>query len=186
MDKIEFNIETNRILKLLANDIYDSPYALLRENVQNAYDAVLMRQAKECFNPIIEITIEEGSISISDNGIGMTSDVIENNYWKAGSSGKNNPEARAAGVVGTFGIGAMANFGICTKLEIITRFYGVETTVKSTAVRDRLEIGKRCIDIEETTKRESPNRNSSDSGIFLAFSCFLLFYKATALMAPTL
>lgn len=156
MDKIEFNIETNRILKLLANDIYDSPYALLRENVQNAYDAILMRQAKEYFNPIIEITIEDGRISISDNGIGMTSDVIENNYWKAGSSGKNNPEARAAGVVGTFGIGAMANFGICTKLEIITRFYGVETTVKSTAVRDRLEIGKRCIDIEETTKRESP------------------------------
>ena len=33
MGQIEFNIETQRILKLLANDIYDSPYALLRENV---------------------------------------------------------------------------------------------------------------------------------------------------------
>ena len=156
MDKIEFNIETQRILKLLANDIYDSPYALLRENVQNAYDAILMRLKKETFEPQIILKIEQGRIMISDNGIGMTSDVIENNYWKAGSSGKNNPEARAAGVVGTFGIGAMANFGICTALEIVTRFYTCDTTYKSMAVREKLEIGKRCIDIEETSRREEP------------------------------
>ncbi|MDE5611384.1 MAG: ATP-binding protein, partial [Odoribacter sp.] len=124
MEKIEFNIETQRILKLLANDIYDSPYALLRENVQNAYDAILMRQKKEQFAPKIEICVTQGEITIKDNGIGMTRDVIENNYWKAGSSGKNNPEARSAGVVGTFGIGAMANFGICMALEIETRYYG--------------------------------------------------------------
>lgn len=156
MEQIEFNIETQRILKLLANDIYDSPYALLRENVQNAYDAILMRQKKETFEPRIDIVIENGQILIADNGIGMTSEVIENNYWKAGSSGKNNPEARAAGVVGTFGIGAMANFGICTALEIVTRYYAGDTTYRSTAVRDRLEIGKRCIDIEETTRRDEP------------------------------
>ena len=156
MEQIEFNIETQRILKLLANDIYDSPYALLRENVQNAYDAILMRQKKEAFDPMIEIVIEKGLIQISDNGIGMTNEVVENNYWKAGSSGKNNPEARAAGVVGTFGIGAMANFGICTALEIVTRFYSGEITYKSTAERDRLEIGKRCIDIDETSRREEP------------------------------
>lgn len=156
MDKIEFNIETKRILKLLANDIYDSPYALLRENVQNAYDAILMRQQKEAFEPKIEISIDQMSIQIYDNGIGMTSDVIENNYWKAGSSGKNNPEARAAGVVGTFGIGAMANFGICTALEIITRYYSGETTYRSTAIRESLEIGKRCIEREETESRTEP------------------------------
>lgn len=170
MEQIEFNIETQRILKLLANDIYDSPYALLRENVQNAYDAILMRQKKEAFEPTINIVIEGGQIIISDNGIGMTSEVIENNYWKAGSSGKNNPEARAAGVVGTFGIGAMANFGICTALEIVTRYYADCTTYKSTAVRDRLEIGKRCIDIEETTRKDEPGttvKATLESGILV-------------------
>lgn len=156
MEKLEFNIETQRILKLLANDIYDSPYALLRENVQNAFDAILMRQKEEMFQPRIDITISNGRITISDNGIGMTHEVIENNYWKAGSSGKNNPEARAAGVVGTFGIGAMANFGICTAIEIVTRYYLGDTTYRSTAVREKLEIGKKCIDIEETNKRDEP------------------------------
>lgn len=156
MGQIEFNIETQRILKLLANDIYDSPYALLRENVQNAYDAILMRQKRESFDPKIEICIKQGVITITDNGIGMTREVIENNYWKAGSSGKNNPEARAAGVVGTFGIGAMANFGICTALEIESRYYSGDITFRSTAHREKLEIGKKCIDLEETTKRIEP------------------------------
>lgn len=170
MEQIEFNIETQRIIKLLANDIYDSPYALLRENVQNAYDAILMRQKKESFDPRILITVEQGEITISDNGIGMTSEVIENNYWKAGSSGKNNAEARAAGVVGTFGIGAMANFGICTALEIVTRFYSGDTTYRSSAVRDKLEIGKRCIDIEETAKRGEPGttvKATLEGGVYL-------------------
>lgn len=156
MDKIAFNIDTQKILRLLANDIYDSPYALLRENVQNAYDAILMRQKKESFEPKIEITIESGIIIISDNGIGMTLDVITNNYWKAGSSGKNNPEAKAAGVVGTFGIGAMANFGICTALEVVTRYYDGDVTYKSIAIREKLEVGKKCIDWNETDRREEP------------------------------
>lgn len=156
MDKIAFNIDTQKILRLLANDIYDSPYALLRENVQNAYDAILMRQKKESFEPKIEITIESGKIIISDNGIGMTLDVITNNYWKAGSSGKNNPEAKAAGVVGTFGIGAMANFGICTALEVVTRYYDGDVTYKSFAIREKLEVGKNCIDWNETDRREEP------------------------------
>lgn len=156
MDKIEFNVETQRILKLLANDIYNSPYALLRENVQNAFDAVLMRRKKEPFTPKVDIAINNGQIVISDNGIGMTYDVIDANFWKPGASGKNNSEARAAGVVGTFGIGAMANFGICTSLEIISRYYQGEKTLKSRADRDRLEIGKKCIDIEETSVRTEP------------------------------
>jgi molecular chaperone HtpG len=156
MEKIAFNIDTQKILKLLANDIYDSPYALLRENVQNAYDAILMRLKKESFEPKIDITVEQGQVIISDNGIGMTMDVIENNYWKAGSSGKNNPEARAAGVVGTFGIGAMANFGICTALEIVTRYYAGDTTYRSVAIREKLEVGKDCIDREETERRLEP------------------------------
>ena len=156
MEKIAFNIDTQKILKLLANDIYDSPYALLRENVQNAYDAILMRLKKESFEPRIDITINQGEVIISDNGIGMTMDVIVNNYWKAGSSGKNNPEARAAGVVGTFGIGAMANFGICTALEIVTRYYTGDVTYRSLAIRDNLEVGKDCIDREETERRPDP------------------------------
>jgi molecular chaperone HtpG len=43
MEMIEFKIEIKRVLDVLSKEIYDSPYALLRENIQNAYDAILMR-----------------------------------------------------------------------------------------------------------------------------------------------
>jgi len=129
-EKLLFQIETEKVLKLLSSEIYDSPYALLRENVQNAYDAILMRQQKDAgFNPKIDITLTGKNVTISDNGIGMSKDVVKNNYWKAGSSGKNNEEAKKAGVVGTFGIGAMANFGICKHLKIETHYLGEDKTV---------------------------------------------------------
>ncbi|MDX9744118.1 MAG: hypothetical protein RBT59_09895, partial [Arcobacteraceae bacterium] len=74
MKKLNFQIEVSRVLEILSNDIYDSPYALLRENIQNAYDAILMRIAQEgegSFEPKIEVTIENTLVRISDNGIGM-------------------------------------------------------------------------------------------------------------------
>ena len=42
-ERITFEVETTRILGILSSEIYDSPKAFLRENVQNAYDAILMR-----------------------------------------------------------------------------------------------------------------------------------------------
>ena len=112
---IVFQVETDKILNILTSEIYDSPLALLRENLQNAYDAVRMR-----FVPLgtplsesrIDLTISGNTITITDNGIGMSETVLTENFWKAGSSGKRSEEARRAGVVGTFGIGAMANFGV--------------------------------------------------------------------------
>lgn len=45
--KLKFEVETQRIIEILSNEIYDSPLALLRENVQNGYDAILMRASEE-------------------------------------------------------------------------------------------------------------------------------------------
>ena len=117
--KIAFRIEFSRMLDLLADQIYQSPLALLRENTQNAFDAIRMRQALDHeFKPLIKVTVNDQAIVVSDNGIGMTSEEIETNFWYAGKSGKNTAEARAAGVVGTFGIGAMANFGVADLLSV--------------------------------------------------------------------
>ena len=85
------------------------------------------------FSPIIKVEISDTQIIIEDNGIGMNDDILTNNYWKAGNSGKNNPQAIAAGVVGHFGIGALANFGVCTKLEIQTHRFGEEKSFTSVA-----------------------------------------------------
>jgi len=153
MKKLNFQIEISRVLEILSNDIYDSPYALLRENIQNGYDAVLMRMAQDgaqSFEAKIEVTIDNSLISISDNGIGMDEKVLQNNFWKAGSSGKNNDIAKKAGVVGTFGIGAMANFGVASHIKVTTRKLGTNVTIETSAFRDNLSVTEECVDFKET------------------------------------
>ena len=120
--RIALKLDLPRMLELLADEIYQSPLSLLRENTQNAFDAIRMREALSgpVFKPQIQVTVDSEKITVSDNGIGMTADEIETNYWYAGRSGKNTDAARAAGVVGTFGIGAMANFGVADKLSVET------------------------------------------------------------------
>jgi molecular chaperone HtpG len=148
---IVFQVETSRILQILTREIYDSPLALLRENLQNAYDAVRMRYAGTgtlTDGGRIDIRVENGEVSITDNGIGMNEEVLRDNFWKAGSSGKRSDDARRAGVVGTFGIGAMANFGVCTQLTVETRSVGSAETLRSVAERDSLKIAEQCISLE--------------------------------------
>lgn len=159
VSKISFQIEVRRVLEILSNDIYDSPYALLRENIQNAYDAILMRKqlkGADSFEPKINVTIDSRFIRIQDNGIGMNKDVVSNNFWKAGSSGKNNEIAKKAGVVGTFGIGAMANFGVCKSLKVITHFAEGNETIETFALRESLSITEECIEVITKEEEREP------------------------------
>jgi molecular chaperone HtpG len=146
-ERIPFHVDVNRIIEVLAKQIYQSPLALLRENCQNAYDAILQRiHLNQSFEPKIEIVVEPTEIRVIDNGIGMTDRDLVNHFWRAGSSGKNNPEARAAGVVGTFGIGAMANFGIASELTVITESALTHERRTCNAVRATLSASEDCID----------------------------------------
>ncbi|WP_179039166.1 ATP-binding protein [Rhizobium leguminosarum] len=148
MTGIVFQVDTSRVLAILANEIYDSPLAMLRENLQNAYDAVRQRFAADgslTEGGRILVTIEDRTISITDNGIGMTEEILRENFWKAGSSGKRSDNARKAGVVGTFGIGAMANFGVCSALQVVTRAIGQNKVLRSAAELASLQIGEECI-----------------------------------------
>ena len=151
--KFKFEVETKRIIKILASEIYDSSLALLRENVQNAYDAILMekeRSGLDFNNFFIKISLNGNILEIEDNGIGMSDKILENNFWKAGASGKKNDLAQRAGVIGTFGIGAMANFGVCSKLEVHTKKVSDEKSIHSWALDNDLIIGKACISYQES------------------------------------
>lgn len=149
-DKIAFRVETRRIIELLATQIYQSPLAMLRENIQNAYDAILMRKVRNeaGYAPQIIVSLSSSQIVVQDNGVGMTKDVIRNNFWMAGSSGKNNDAARAAGVVGTFGIGGMANFGIAGELKIETESIDSRERHVSYVKVDELELNTDCINCD--------------------------------------
>lgn len=158
-ERIAFDVETSRILQILSSEIYDSPKAFLRENVQNAYDAILMRSTAEASSVTerkIQITVQPSRIVVQDDGIGMTEEVLRSNFWKAGSSGKKSELAQRSGVIGTFGIGAMANFGVCTSLRVETRHIDSDVTLISSARREDLRIAQECIDLERMSDSRGP------------------------------
>lgn len=179
MSDIPFNIQIDRVLDLLCSQIYDSPLSLLRENVQNAYDAILQRRYIDANfrDPVIRITIEGDSLSIYDNGIGMDEEGLKTHYWTAGSSGKNTPEAREAGVVGTFGVGAMANFGVCTELHVESKLYGTDITWISGVRKTELSLNENCIHISES----SNNRADFGTTILVTISPDFILNKDKAL-----
>lgn len=119
-------VDFERILETISARIYDSQYAFIRENVQNAIDALRIQALREkktshATEFRVEIKVAGNECRIADNGIGMTRAELINNFWTMGASGKNNDEARRAGCIGTFGIGGFANFGVCETLEVTSR-----------------------------------------------------------------
>ena len=155
--RIPFQVDLSRMIDVLAKQIYQDPFALLRENTQNAFDAIRLRSARgDIFSPHIDVGITPASIVIRDNGIGMTPTDLRDHYWRAGSSSKNTPEARAAGVVGTFGIGAMANFGIADTLVVETESAISGERTRSTARRDTLSTTEDTILLETLTRSGEP------------------------------
>ena len=158
-ERLAFNVDTQRVLQILASEIYDSPKAFLRENVQNAYDAVLMRctdQELPVSDFRIDVTVEPSRIIVRDDGIGMNEEVLAHNFWRAGSSGKKSELARRSGVIGTFGIGAMANFGVCTALRVETRHVDSDFTLITVARRDSLAIAEECIELSRVKDVREP------------------------------
>lgn len=155
VEKIPFAVDLSRILEVLAKQIYQDPLALLRENSQNAFDAIRLRLATDAdFVPRIDIQVKADSIEVADNGIGMTWEDLKEHYWRAGSSSKNTPEALAAGVVGTFGIGAMANFGIAESMVVETESRGQRT--RSSADRRTLSTSEDTITLESLLPQGEP------------------------------
>ena len=156
-DRIPFAVEISRMIEVLAEQIYPTAFALLRENVQNSFDAVLLRKHRFGeFDARIDVTIEESRILVVDNGIGMSPNDLREHFWRAGSSSKNTDEARAAGVVGTFGIGAMANFGIAEELHVETESAVTDERTRCSAYRSTLSVTEDCISFEHRDSTGNP------------------------------
>ena len=156
-ERIPLQVDVRRIIEVLAAQIYQSPLSLLRENTQNAFDALLMRRHRgDIFEPAISVEITPTEIQITDNGLGMTYAEVRNNFWRAGSSSKNTPEARAAGVVGTFGIGAMANFGIASRLRVVTESAVNGERTETSADGATLSAQQDCIEMIAQLPEKAP------------------------------
>ena len=124
--RFEVEIEFESVLRALSTEIYSTPHAFLRENLQNAIDACRMqapRQETSTDDPSlrIDITVSGNSVQVRDRGIGMSPEDLRNLFWRIGASGKRTEEAREAGCVGRFGIGGFANFGVCETLIVTSQ-----------------------------------------------------------------
>ena len=126
------SIEFDSVLRVISEQVYDTPLAFIRENVQNAVDAIRIQALRE--HTALEderyrvtVAVEGKSLIVRDNGIGMSAGDLQRYFWSIGASGKRTPEAIAAGCVGEFGIGGFANFGVCEILEVISQTAGAES-----------------------------------------------------------
>lgn len=131
----EIKINLPGLLRMLGENIYSEPDVAIREMIQNAHDTCIIRGTKdENFkNPYINIDFNrvQGTVTISDNGTGMTEDELHRNLATIGDSftrvqkeelrGKDAHEA--ALLIGQFGIGLLSAFSISHKVEVISRSY---------------------------------------------------------------
>ena len=137
-------IDFESVLRIISKQVYETPHAFIRENVQNAVDAIRIQAYRDKSQPMdsrygIQVQLNDDCLEVKDNGIGMSADDLRNFFWTIGASGKRNAEAKAAGCVGTFGIGGFANFGVCSALEVISQTndadYGTLTRLSESDIR---------------------------------------------------
>ena len=157
VDRFEVEIEFESVLRALSTEIYSTPHAFLRENLQNAIDACRMQALRQKTSPDdpslrIDITVDGNSVQVRDRGIGMSPEDLRNLFWRIGASGKRTEEAREAGCVGRFGIGGFANFGVCDTLII--------TSQAENEPGQRTELSR--TDIEDVVGRPKVTQQPSD------------------------
>ena len=141
METKEFKAESKRLLEMMINSIYTHKEIFLRELISNASDAMDKLYFKSMSENIgitrsdLAITIEADKdarkLIITDNGIGMTKDELENNLGTIAKSGslafKNeNEKAEDVNIIGQLGVGFYSAFMVAKRVTVISRAYGAE------------------------------------------------------------
>ena len=149
MAKKQFKAESRRLLDLMINSIYTHQEIFLREIISNASDAMdklaytALTDDKIAINRdkmVITITRDKdaGMLTVSDNGIGMTKEEMEENLGtiaKSGSLGfkQEMEKTEDIDIIGQFGVGFYAAFMVASQVTVISRKYGQETAWKWTS-----------------------------------------------------
>ncbi|MBR1739218.1 MAG: molecular chaperone HtpG [Ruminococcus sp.] len=140
MQTKEFKAESKRLLDMMINSIYTHKEIFLREIISNASDAIdklyfksltdtSVGMGKDDFAISLAIDKEKKTLTVSDNGIGMTEEELENNLGTIAQSGslafkKDNDLGEDVDIIGQFGVGFYSTFMVSKKVEVLTRAYG--------------------------------------------------------------
>ncbi|WP_312091417.1 molecular chaperone HtpG [Aminipila sp.] len=145
MAKKQFKAESKRLLDLMINSIYTHKEIFLREIISNASDAIdklyyltLSENtgiSRDDFYIRLAVDNEARTLTITDNGIGMSKDELENNLGTIAQSGslqfkRENADKienkDAIDIIGQFGVGFYSAFMVASKIQVISKRYGQE------------------------------------------------------------
>lgn len=142
MAKKQFKTESKKLLDMMINSIYTNKEIFLRELISNASDAIdklyfrsltdnSVTLKKDDYEIRIAADKESRTITISDNGCGMSKEELENNLGTIAKSGsfdfKNNPENQKDSqidIIGQFGVGFYSAFMVADNIIVKSRVYG--------------------------------------------------------------
>ena len=150
MAKKQFKAESKRLLDLMINSIYTNKEIFLRELISNASDAIdklcylsLTNEKVSVNRDELEIRItpnkENNTLTVSDNGIGMDKESLENNLGVIARSGslqfkkeisESELKPEDIDIIGQFGVGFYSAFMVSEKVTVITKSYGADVAYK--------------------------------------------------------
>lgn len=142
MAKKEFQAESKRLLDLMINSIYTHKEIFLRELISNASDAIdklyyrtledgATGLSRDDFFIRLELDKEARTLTVTDNGIGMTQEELDSNLGVIARSGslqfkKEAEKKEDVDIIGQFGVGFYSAFMVSERVTVDTRAFGSE------------------------------------------------------------
>ena len=146
MAKKQFKAESKKLMDLMINSIYTNKEIFLREIISNASDAIDKLHYESLTNKDIKVNAkdfeifvkpdkEKHTLTITDNGCGMTKEELENNLGTIAKSGslafkEEKEPQKDIDIIGQFGVGFYSAFMVASKIEVISKAYGSEEAYK--------------------------------------------------------
>ncbi len=184
MAKKQFKAESKRLLDLMINSIYTHKEIFLRELISNASDAIdklyfrsltdeKVGMSREDFAINLVADKETRTLTISDNGCGMTKEELENNLGVIAKSGtlafkQANELNSDVDIIGQFGVGFYSAFMVAKNIKVLSRAYGSdEAWLWESSGQDgytitpgeKLEVGTTVVlTMKDNTEEESYDR----------------------------
>ena len=142
MAKKQFKAESKKLLDLMINSIYTNKEIFLRELISNASDAIdklyyksltegISGMDRSDFHIRVDYDRDARTVTVSDNGIGMTEKELEENLGTIARSGsldfkKNADEKEDIDIIGQFGVGFYSAFMVSDRIRVVSRAYGAD------------------------------------------------------------
>lgn len=158
MERKQFKTEVSQLLHLIIHSLYSHKEIFLRELISNSSDALDKAKYKSLVDGKaddselrIDLSFTEGekrTLTISDNGIGMTHDELSSNLGTIARSGTKNfidtlseEQKKDANLIGQFGVGFYSAFMVADKVEVVSKGYDEDKAYKWTSTgKDKYTI----------------------------------------------